>query len=58
MDHDEGQQVSTFMCMPSQPSCLILLLTSGLIYHCIFMPNTKYGIYDSSEVCLINRLAK
>jgi len=55
MDH-EGNQVVSFTCLPTKPNCIVLLLTSGLIYHCIFMPNIKYNIYESSNVMLFDYL--
>ena len=49
MDH-EGQQVLSFMCLSTIPNCIVILLTSGIIYHCLFMPNTKYTLFESGNV--------
>jgi hypothetical protein len=49
MDH-EGQQVVSFVCLPFQPNCLIIQLTNGTIYHCLFMPNARYSLFESGNV--------
>jgi hypothetical protein len=41
MDYDDEQQVISFLCVGSQPNCIVLLLKNGEIYHCIFMPTTS-----------------
>ena len=49
MDYEENQVVS-FMCLPKHPNGIVLLLNNGVIYHCVFMPNSSTVGYESINV--------
>lgn len=49
MDH-EGDQVVSFLCLPSFPNCIVILLTSGIIYHSILIPNARYSLFESGNI--------
>ena len=51
MDH-EGDQVVSFLCLPSFPNCIVILLTSGIIYHSILIPNARYSLFESGNVSI------
>jgi hypothetical protein len=40
MDYD-ADQVLDFICLQSQPNCIVLLLNSGIVHHCVFIPYTR-----------------
>jgi hypothetical protein len=47
MDHDDENQVVSFLCIGNQPNCIVLLFKNGQIYNCLFMPSTG-GITGST----------
>lgn len=45
MDYDSNQ-VKGFLCLRSDPNCIVILLNSGIIHHCVFLPNTRSALAD------------
>lgn len=46
----EDFEVDSFVCMPSLPFCLVLLLTNNTICHCLYMPKpTVFNPDDDSN---------
>lgn len=37
----DDPQVASFMCLPTFPNCLVILMRNFTIYHCLFMPKTR-----------------
>lgn len=51
MDVEEDNQVRGFVCLRGAPNLLAILLSNGIVYHCLFMTNLKEAIrfYESEN---------
>lgn len=51
MDVEEDNQVKGFVCLRGAPNCLAILLTNGVVHHCLFMTNLKETLrfYESEN---------
>lgn len=45
----EDFEVASFMCMPTLPLCLVILLTNKQIYHCLYMPKSTIFTPDDDS---------
>jgi hypothetical protein len=48
MDFDR-YQAKDFLCLNGEPNCIILLLDTGIIHHCLFMPFIQTGLVNASN---------
>lgn len=37
----EQSDIESFICLPGYPCCLVIFLSSGMIYHTVLITNTK-----------------
>ncbi len=45
---NESIPIISFMCIHTEPNCLIVLLKNGTIHHCVFMPSKKSMISNEN----------